>query len=275
MSDTAVIILNYKTWEDTLEEIEQIHQKLSVPYQNVIVVDNHSPGESSERLSSKALEKGYTFLEADENRGYAAGNNIGLKAAGEKGYSYALILNNDILFTDEDTLTKLRQIFRRDERVAVANPDIYSPDGYLYNRDAVRPSFFDLTLGMGRYREKGRQLQDLGGYGYIYRPQGCCMMVDLRKLCQVEYLDEHTFLYVEEPILAERLAKKGYVCACCTDTSVIHNHSRTVRTTLQKRQIRRIHNQSFAYYLREYREFNPGKRDICLMFQWLKLVIMK
>ena len=39
------------------------------------------------------------------------------------------------------------------------------------------------------------------------------MMVDLDKMNEVDYFDEKTFLYCEEPILAERLLKKKiFVC---------------------------------------------------------------
>lgn len=275
MSDTAVILLNYKTWEETLEETRLLHEKLNMSYEDMIVVDNSSPNDSAKRLSDAAKKRGYVFLKSLENRGYAAGNNIGLRYAAEKNYKYALILNNDILFTDQDTIRKLERVLRQDERVAVVNPDIYSPDGYLYNRDALRPSFYDMTVGMYSYRKKGRNLKDLGGYGYIYRPQGCCMLVDLKKLREADYLDERTFLYVEEPILAERLAAKGYVCACCVETSVVHNHSKTVQSAFQKKEVRRIHNKSYAYYLKEYRKFGAVKRTICLLFHTMKLIVLK
>ena len=36
-----------------------------------------------------------------------------------------------------------------------------------------------------KYRKVGRRIKDLGGYGYVYRPQGCSMMVDLEKLDEI------------------------------------------------------------------------------------------
>lgn len=56
-----------------------------------------------------------------------------------------------------------------------------------------KTNIFDYTIGANKYRKNGRQIQDLGGYAYIYRPQGCCMMVDLEKMDEVDYMDEHTF----------------------------------------------------------------------------------
>lgn len=271
-SDVAVVILNYMSWQDTLAEIELCHERLHICYSDMIVVDNASPNESAEELMKAAKER-FVFLKSEENRGYAAGNNIGLRYAYAKGYKYAWILNNDIYFEDECLLDKILHVFKEDGDVAVVNPDIYAPDGYLYNRDAIRPDFFDYTIGMWSYRKKGRNVQDMGGYGYVYRPQGCCMIVDLKKLQQIDFLDEHTFLYVEEPILAERLRVKDYKCACCLLTSVVHNHSKTVKKCFASKEVSRMNTQSFSYYLKTYRGYGKWKTLVCGAFNYVKQLV--
>ena len=193
MGDVAVIILNYNSWEDTVKEAELVKEKAGIVWKDIIVIDNCSTNNSAQELQNRAYER-FIFLETKDNKGYASGNNTGLRYAYEKKYKYAWIINNDILFDDEKILDELISIFEKEEQVAVVNPDIYAPDGHLYNRDSVRPTFFDLTLGMLAYRKKGRVLEDRGGYGYVYRPQGCCMVVDLEKICETGYMDEHTFL---------------------------------------------------------------------------------
>ena len=272
MGNVAAIILNYNSWEDTLKEAELVNEKAGIDWRDIIVVDNCSTDSSSQELKYRATGK-YVFLKTNENKGYAFGNNVGLRYACEKGYKYAWILNNDILFDDEKILDKLIGILEKEDQAAVVNPDIYAFNGYMYNRDSVRPGLFDLTLGMLAYRRKGRTLEDRGGYGYVYRPQGCCMVVDINKLKEIDYMDEHTFLYSEEVILAERLLAKGYRCVCCTASCVIHNHSNTVKNNLQKKQIRKIKKESFDYYLRQYRNFKFFERKICLFSNTLKLMV--
>lgn len=270
----AVIILNYKSWKETVKEADICKQRLNIDYKDIIIVDNASPNDSVEMLEKETKARGYVFLKSSENRGYAAGNNIGMKYAYSKGYNYAWILNNDIIIDDEKIVSKLIDIFIKDESVAVVNPDIYSPDGHMFNRDAKRPTFFDYTLGAKTYKSKGRHVVDLGGYAYIYRPQGCCMMVDLRKMYEIDYMDEHTFLYVEEPILAERLLVKNYRCACCLKAKIIHNHSTTVKSVFAKNKIRKMQNDSFRYYLKEYRRFNSVQIEICCLFNYIKWMIL-
>ena len=265
----AVVILNYLTWEDTLKEAEHIHDFLGFAWEQIIIVDNASTNESKEKLEKKQLGN-YTFIETGQNNGYASGNNVGLKYAYEKGFRYGWVINNDIIIEQADLCERLLYVFEQDESIASVNPDIYAPDGYLYNRDALRPNFYDLTIGYYTYKKRGRALKDFGKYGYVYRPQGCCMMLDLEKLHEIDYMDEHTFLYCEEFILAEKFLKKGWKCACTPEGKVIHNHSKTVKTVLGKWKTISVQNKSFKYYLKRYREYNWLKRSVCILFYSLK-----
>ena len=109
INEVAVVILNYKSWKDTLNEIDMCHKEIGIDYENIIVVDNASPNESKEELE-KNSQLGYRFIYSAENNGYASGNNIGLKCAFNNGYKYALILNNDILF--KGNYSSLNNFFR-------------------------------------------------------------------------------------------------------------------------------------------------------------------
>ncbi len=274
MNRVAIVILNYMSWKDTLEEAKVCHEILNIPYKDIIIIDNNSPNESYAELELSQKIKGFILIRSSRNDGYAAGNNIGLRYAYENGYNYAFIMNNDVLIDDRKMVDKLIDTFEKDSSLGVVNPDIYGVDGKLYNRDAKKPSFLDLTVLANSYRKKGRKVKDLGGYAYVYRPQGCCMMVDLEKMQEINYMDENTFLYCEEIILAERLDKKNYKCACCLTTKAIHNHSKTVRSVMDKNKITKMNNNSFRYYLKEYRGFNSVNSNICLFFNWIKWTLL-
>lgn len=274
MNDIAIIILNYNSWNATLEEVEICYNLFNVCWKNIIVIDNKSTNESSLQLKTASTNR-FVFIEAERNGGYAAGNNIGLRYAIEKGFKYALILNNDIIIKDKCLLKKMKDVLKKDNALAVVNPDIYAPNGYLFNRDSKRPSFWDMTLGMIAYRKKGRKIENLGGYGYVYRPQGCCMLISLEKIKEVNFLDEQTFLYSEEIILAERLIQKGYKCACCIETCIVHDHSNTVKNVFDKHKILNIKAGSYKYYLYKYRGFRGLKLVLALFFYKMKLIILE
>lgn len=273
MERIAVVILNYNTWQKTISEIDMISSLFHLKSDQLIVVDNDSGNDSYEQLKKRKADK-YHLIRAKNNNGYAAGNNIGMKYAYRLGYQYAWIINNDILIEDAMLLHKMLNILVKDDRLAVVNPDIYAPDGHMFNRESKRPSFYDYTLGMSAYRRAGRQIKDLGSYGYVYRPQGCCMLVDLHKIKEAGYMDEHTFLYGEEVILAERLRNKGYLCGCCTSAKVIHDHSFTVKGAFTKSKLNRMKIESFRYYLRKYRKFSVAATKICCLFYQMKLILL-
>ena len=194
----SVIILNYNSWKDTINEIEHIHNMFEIEYNSIIVIDNCSTNESFSKLNEFKNDKCITLIKSETNGGYAKGNNIGLKYAYDNGYNYALIVNNDIEFTDSETIKKLISCLEYDNTLATVNPDICSPNGKIYNRDSLRPNFFDMSFGMIGYIKKGRKLKMINDdYAYVYRPQGCCMLVDLKKMNDVDYFDENTFLYNE------------------------------------------------------------------------------
>lgn len=267
--DIAIIVLNYNSWEDTLNEVFLLQKQFNFDWGQFVIIDNASENESAKELKKKELGD-YIFIESNKNNGYASGNNIGLRYAFNNNYKYAWIINNDVYINDNTLLSKILNVFELDKDVAVANPDIYSPEGYLFNRDSQRMSFFDLTIGLFKYRKKGREIEDLGGYAYVYRPQGCCMFVDLEKMNKIDYLDENTFLYCEEIILAEKVLNRKWKCACVHSAKVIHNHSKTIRDTLSKSRVIKIKNKSFDYYLKQYRHFGVVKRKVCLFFFFLK-----
>ena len=275
MNELAVIILNYKTWSDTIKEIEHIHNLFNIDYDNFVVIDNDSPNESYEKLNSYKINKNIVLIKSDVNAGYARGNNIGLKYAYKQGYKYALIVNNDVEFTDKETLKTLVNCLEHDRKLAAINPDVCSQTGKIYNRDAIRPSFFDMTICMISYIKKGRCLEMINNnYAYVYRPQGCCMLVRLEYLNNVEYFDEATFLYNEEIILAERLLQNEYQCGCVPNCRIIHKTSSTIKNVFNKEKILKYYLFGFKYYLKEYRGFGTIKTYFALFFYFIKILII-
>lgn len=73
-----------------------------IPY-HIYLVDNASPilmPEICQNYLAKHRET-VSFLQAAENRGYAAGNNIGIRQALVDNCEFILLTNNDIVFTSE------------------------------------------------------------------------------------------------------------------------------------------------------------------------------
>lgn len=71
----SVVIVNYRTFDLTRDTINSIF-KYSYPFSHeIIVVDNASGDDSLDRLKDYFADK-VKFIASDENRGFAAGNNL-------------------------------------------------------------------------------------------------------------------------------------------------------------------------------------------------------
>ena len=94
MSEPAVfiVVLNWNGLADTLECVRSL-DALTYSKRTVVVVDNGSANAEADRL--EAAVPGLTVLRSGENRGYAGGNNLGIRYALERGADYIWLLNND------------------------------------------------------------------------------------------------------------------------------------------------------------------------------------
>lgn len=257
-----IVILNYKTYEMTIKLIGQLVASLNYGNYSIIVVDNCSPNESARVLEEKSKELGYIFYANKVNSGCAAGNNIGIRYGIEHGYDYSLILSNDVELRDADVLKHIVNIAENNDRIACVGPKIYSPDGSLTFPYCRRPTLWRMTLGIfseKRYRQKFRFVSR-----EVYRVYGCCMLLKNKAMADIDCMDERTFLYCEEPILAERLLSNGYTTYYDADVSVTHIGGGTIRKSAEykKLQIAEL-KKSLEIYLRDYRGYSRPAIWLC------------
>ena len=111
-----IVVLNYKNLEDTLACLESL-RKVTYNDYHIVVVDNDSQDGSYEYLVEHATD--CQVIQSGENRGYAAGNNVGIRYALEHQADYVCILNNDVE-VEPDFLTKLVQYMESAPDVGMA-----------------------------------------------------------------------------------------------------------------------------------------------------------
>jgi hypothetical protein len=226
----AIIILNYNSSSDCRKCIGFLQKQEGIETE-IVVVDNCSPKEGElDAIQRLCIDMDCTFIPAKENRGYNAGNNIGLRYASEKGYKYALIANPDMEFPQTDYLKKMVEVMEKDDDIVVCGSDIIESRGIHQNpmmRDGDWKSSFGWLkdiLGRKRVVDSYDFIDNYKECHYCAKVSGCCLMVRLSYMQYIGYFDEHVFLYCEEAILSrqvERDEKKMYYLA---DTQAIHRH---------------------------------------------------
>lgn len=276
MKDLAIVILNYNTYEMTLDLVSSLNRICPKESCSIIVVDNASPNESAQLLQENAKNTNlFTFIKSEKNGGYATGNNIGLKYAVEQGFTYSLVLNNDIEIDSYQQIQNMIDLISSNPQIGAASPRIVGKDGKkdppIYFK---KPTFWDLSLGI-KSNNRQRYSFNENRNVRIYAPRGSCMLLKNEALKNIDFMDEYTFLYYEEPILAERLLKQGFECWLCGTSCVVHNHAVTISKSINKRKIIETISRSYRYYLSKYRDFNFFQTFICVMIRKLAIIIRR
>lgn len=225
----AVVILNYNSSNDCRKCVSFLKRQEGVKLE-LVLVDNCSP--DGDKVKTLCEEEGCTFIASKENRGYNAGNNIGLRYAASKGYKYALIANPDMEFPQTDYVKKLVTIMERNHEIVVLGSDIVTPEGIHQNPKYRGESdwrksfnwFFELFCRQKRKEQTPVWVVNPQISQYCKCLNGCCFLISIPFVQQLNFFDEETFLYGEEPILGRQVELAGKQMFYTPETFAVHHH---------------------------------------------------
>lgn len=290
---TAIIILNYKNYQDTVNCINSITNSANKDF-FIVVVDNASNNNSLHEIEARISQDndvqywqgqtefstGVLLVENKVNSGYAAGNNVGLKIASQLGAKYLMVLNNDTLFSDH-SLDKLKRVLDTNKDVLCSGPVLLKGDGTLdYNCAKRRPtpidffrfSYFGQWLKTSTWRKnyyymiKSPQLSSETEVDII---SGSCMLFDGEKFKAIGFFDENTFLYYEEAIIHEKARKNNYKLVLVPDAKVIHLGAQSTTGHSTSLFTLNCEYKSLKYYLNTYRGFSNLQASLLSSGSWL------
>jgi GT2 family glycosyltransferase len=205
VGDTAIVLLNWNSGEMTAECIRSLFQ-MDADHFEVIVVDNGSKDGSAEYLRAQFPE--ITILPQDRNLGFAAGCNVGMKLAMERGFKYVLPLNNDTV-VDPAFLAELLRGADERPQAAMISPKIYfwdMPDRFWWAGGS-----FSLWTGIAKHI--GRKELDHGQFDQgaeLDWATGCALLIRSDALRETGLFDESFFGNGEDLDLSLRLREAGY-----------------------------------------------------------------
>lgn len=200
-----IIIVNYNNAPDTIECIRSL-KKITYENYHIIIVDNGSSDSSVELLLEEKSIEEFELICLSENRGFSAGNNVGIKYAMENKAEYVLFLNNDTL-VQANFLTELVEFQERHDECDVAIGKIY----YAYELKRIWYAGGTLSLLTGRtvhknYRKRELQIKEEGPIEVTFAT-GCCMCLKKNVITDVGKWDEEYFLYEEDSDYCCRMMK--------------------------------------------------------------------
>ena len=250
----ALVVLNYNDADNTLKVLGNT-ANYGV-FDKVIVVDNASNDDSRIRLKSycEDNEKIY-FVENHENKGYGAGNNIGIFVAKKLGMDLALIANPDTDF-EERVIKVLKSAMEKNENIGICAPLVETNDVYGSRENVLKgASCWPMRDFLhAKIRKVGAVL-------------GALLMVRVDAFINVGGYDEKMFLYGEEDLLSKKMEGIGLKTAVITGYKYKHIHSASIKKSLKSLYSRqKIREESTMYFYKNYLNINPLQQIFAKVF---------
>lgn len=226
----SIVILNYKSAGLVRQCIKGIFEaNIKFDYE-VILVDN-----ASDDGIIGWVKQNYPNIKLVpllKNRGFAAGNNAGMKIAmGE----YYLILNPDITVLP-NKLEKLVEFMDSHPSCGLAGPRLVNPDGSLQYSAYKFPSFWlpifrrtflgsipALTPWLKSYQMMDWDHNESQTVDWLL---GACLIVRQQAVQEVGLMDERFFLYVEDTDWCRRFWKNKWEVWYAASVELVHFHER-------------------------------------------------
>ncbi|MEK4443601.1 glycosyltransferase family 2 protein [Niallia sp. FSL K6-0077] len=224
----GIIIVNYKSYEDTYECLQSI-QEIDYPDFSVYVVDNGSNDGSLEKI--QILTKKFPFplivIGESQNLGFAGGNNIGIKQAVKDNCNYFWLLNNDTIVLP-NSLSPLVKTINTGNKVGIVGSKIYYNNsnkiwfaGGQINSLTLETSHIGMNVTDNGMYDKEKEV------GYI---TGCSLLFEKNLLNDIGFMEEDYFLYYEETDWNIRARNAGWIIKYAPESVIYHKVSASSTT---------------------------------------------
>lgn len=271
----GIVTIDYKNPQMTIDFIRRELPNIDVPYKCVIVVNgstnkeisilkNATKGivinnENNEQLSDNSL----FILPSEENLGFAKGNNLGVKFLLENfNFDYILFTNTDIEIKSKNIISKMITCLEKNKEIGAVGPKVLSKDGTIQfpHYKPVSP-YRQIGWILFPFLKKKKNTTNISQIklqeGFCYWVQGSFFVIRTSDFINVNMFDPNTFLYGEEPILAEKLKKIHKRMYFYPNVSIIHYEGGTILKENSNYRSSYMVMQSNCYYYRKYLKYNP------------------
>jgi N-acetylglucosaminyl-diphospho-decaprenol L-rhamnosyltransferase len=254
----SIVIVSYNAREDLARCLESLHAAPPALTHTITVVDNASTEGGLDGLRGRW--PAVRLIALDRNRGFAAGNNVGIRATeGE----LLLLLNSDTeaprgaidalvarLRTHRDAAVAGPRLVDRTGRVEMSFGGMISPLGEL--RQKVRGALYDAGVGPVR-RSVERQARR---EQYVDWVSGACLLVWRADADAVGLLDERYFLYTEDVDFCASLRARGRKILFTPAAEIVHARGRS-RATAPAAMDSAYRRSQLAFYEKHHQRWTP------------------
>ncbi len=256
--DTCVaVIVNLNLKMDTADCIRSL-VRAGIELKRVIVVDNGSTDGSLAYLREQ-FGADLVLIDAVENRGYAAGLNLGIKKGLEAGAGWFFLMNNDTV-VDESFFERLGAAVEAHPEAALFGPLIlyYSePTKIWYLGDTLIPGTL-ITRNPYRGKIDRGNLPETVPVDFVH---GCGMLVSRAVFERIGNFDDWSIIYAEEVDFIWRARRAGFKALGVPGARMWHKISTIMGKQKPRTRYLRVRNQ-----IRFYRRYAAGLSLVVMFF---------
>jgi hypothetical protein len=264
----VAIIANWNFRKDLLECLESLY-KTDYPNMHVIVVDNNSTDDSIVWVQKQFPQT--QLIKRNENGGYAAALNDGIRAGAVLNPDFFLVLNNDTLVPSE-TIGKLVDTMLSDTQIAISAPKVIyhdHPERIFSLGDRIY-SWLPLPVRIGRKAYDRPAYSKTMEFDYLF---GCALLIRKQSLKQVGLFDTSFFMYYEDADLCRRMRDKGWKNVRVGSTVIRHKASLSSRLVPDEMVYLRARNR-FWFYRRYHHGPHPSLTYLALLLGSIRTVFI-
>ena len=241
----AIIIVNYKTPDLTIECLHSLQDQIELGCDLVVVVDNASGDDSVSRLETAVTQNQWQqwvkIVPSEVNGGFSAGNNLGIQSVSADAY---LLLNSDTIVRPQ-AIANLKEAMHTYPQAGLISPRLewldgtpqiscfryHSPVSELINAAATGPVSkllvnYDVPL----------PVSDMP-----MNPQWtsfACVLIRQEVIEQVGLMDEGYFMYFDDVDYCHQARDAGWDIVHVPAARVVHlrGGSGSVKKAIAQRQ---------------------------------------
>ncbi len=256
----CIVIVNHRTPGQVLEALASLEGQVDPVTDQVVVVDNDSRDDSVPRIDAAIAQRGFgawcTLVRAPRNSGFAAGHNVGIRAADADFY---LLLHCNARVKPGAIATLLSEM-KGFPGVGIAGPRLESPDGTpqvscfrdltpaseLLSAAQARP----ITRALSRYEVPLPVVDEPIEADWI---SFACVLMRREVIERVGLLDEGYFMYFEDSDFCRATREIGFRIRCFPSARVVY--ARGERELSRARPPRSFYASRSRYFRKGYGPF--------------------
>jgi N-acetylglucosaminyl-diphospho-decaprenol L-rhamnosyltransferase len=269
----CIVIVNYRTPQLALDAVSSLEGQVDPVTDQVVIVDNDSRDDSVRRIENAITNRGFgawcSLVRAPRNAGYAAGTNLGIRAADA---DYYLLMNADTLARPGAIATLLAEM-RAHPAVGIAGPRLEDPDGESqvscfrdhspWSELLAAARAHALSLLLGRYEVRQPVSDEPIDADWL---SFACVLLRREVIVKVGLLDAAYFMYFEDSDYCRAVRQAGFRIRYFPNARIVRLGGRRHTALSRERAPRFFYASRSRYFRKGYGPLGPWVANV--FWQW-------